>query len=88
MTVVEAEADVIVLQRKRARLIEYGRELADEKSAAVIQAKTYEPGAGFRPREVNAMLALVEVEIRAVNSALDEAGKRLALAQVQRETAA
>ena len=83
-TVVEAEADVIVLQRKRARLIEYGREIADEKSAAAIQARTYEPGARARVREINSELAVLDAELRNTDAALTEAGRRLAIAQ--RET--
>jgi hypothetical protein len=81
LRVTEAEADVLVLQRRRARLVEHGRELSDERVSVTIQAQTYEPGARFRLREVNAMLAVIDSELRSVDAALNEAGRRLALAQ-------
>ena len=85
--VTEAEAAVLMLQRKRAQIVTRGHDLADERMSVTIQAQTNEPGARARLREINSELALIEVELRNTDAALTEAAKRLALAQRQEQAA-
>ena len=85
--VTEAEAAVLMLQRKRAQIVTRGHDLADERMSVTIQAQSYEPGARARLREINSELALIEVELRNTDAALTEAAKRLALAQRQEQAA-
>jgi hypothetical protein len=79
--VTEAEAAVLMLQRKRAALVSKGRELADERVSTTISAQCYEPGARHRLREINQALAVLDSELRSIDCALTEAGRALALAQ-------
>jgi hypothetical protein len=88
LRVSEAEAAVLMLQRKRAEIVSRGHDLADERVSVTIQAQNYEPAARARLREINSELALIEVELRNTDAALTEAAKRLALAQQQQENAA
>jgi len=81
LQVTEAEAAVLMLQRKRSALVSYARELADERTAAALAAQRYEPEARTRLSEINSILALLGSELRNVDCALTEAGRRLALAQ-------
>jgi hypothetical protein len=85
--VIEAEATVLMLQRKRAALVSKGRELADERVSVSIQTQI-ESGAHQRLREINSALAVIEAEMRNINCALEEARKRLTLAQAQQGEAA
>jgi len=85
--VTEAEAAVLMLQRKRSGLVSRGRELADERVSVAIEVSAYEPGARNRLREINQELALLDAELRNIDAALTEAGRRLAIAQAQKEHA-
>jgi hypothetical protein len=80
LRVSEAEAAVLMLTRKRVRLLSQARDLADERVSVTIQVSV-EPGARHRLREINQELALLDSELRSVDAALTEAGRRLALAQ-------
>jgi hypothetical protein len=81
LQVTEAEAAVLMLSRKRARLLSQARELADERVSVTFQAQAFEPGARHRLREINQELALLDAELRNTDAALSEAGQRLAIAQ-------
>jgi hypothetical protein len=81
LQVSEAEATVLILQRKRARLVAHGRELSDERVSVVIQAQTYEPGARARLREINSELALLDNELRNLDASIRATQNLLRLAE-------
>jgi hypothetical protein len=86
-TVKDRMAEVAALQAKRTAMVRHATELSDERAALVFEARCcYEPGANVRLGEINAALALHHAELHSVDCALNEAAKRLALAQ-QREFA-
>jgi hypothetical protein len=64
------------LQRKRAALVQHGRELADERASVSFQAHCgHEPEARRRLGEVNAELALLDSELRNIDAAIAELSK-------------
>jgi hypothetical protein len=82
LRVTEVDAAVLTLQRKRSGIVSRARELADERSAVTFGARCgYDPESYRRLGEINAMLAVLDAELRNTDAALTEAGKRLALAE-------